>query len=142
MQNEYLLLKIDFQSENFVLNDFWKQKMDFLTYDLTFLSRTLSILSWTKNISSEQMDEAKEIFPRSKKAPVCKFGLNFDLNFHQFKFNEIHKNQVVEVHKNQWYLWSSYENELLENNPIKHALLPIVSQRNKVWNFEKKKLSD
>ena len=33
MQNEYLLLKIDFQSGNSVLNDFWKQKMYFLTLD-------------------------------------------------------------------------------------------------------------
>ena len=33
MQNEYLLLKIDFQLRNFVLNDFWKQKMYFLTLD-------------------------------------------------------------------------------------------------------------
>ena len=33
MQNEYLLMKIDFQSGNFVLNYFWKQRMYFLTLD-------------------------------------------------------------------------------------------------------------
>ena len=37
MQNEYLLLKIDFQSGNFVLNYFWKQKMYFLTLDKNFM---------------------------------------------------------------------------------------------------------
>ena len=37
MQNEYLLLKIDFQSGNFVLNDFWKQKTYFLTLDKIFI---------------------------------------------------------------------------------------------------------
>ena len=37
MQNEYLLLKIDFQSGNFVLNDFLKQKLDFLTLDKIFI---------------------------------------------------------------------------------------------------------
>ena len=36
MQNEYLLLKVDFQSGNFVLNDFWKQNMYFLTLDKKF----------------------------------------------------------------------------------------------------------
>ena len=37
MQNQYLLLEIDFQLGNFVLNDFWKQKMYFLTLDKIFI---------------------------------------------------------------------------------------------------------
>ena len=44
MQNEYLLLKIDFQSGSFVLNDFWKQKMDFLTLDKTFILENFSFV--------------------------------------------------------------------------------------------------
>ena len=44
MQNEYLLLKIDFQSENFVLNDFWKQKMYFLTLDKIFILDNFSFV--------------------------------------------------------------------------------------------------
>ena len=37
MQNEYLLLKIGFQSGNFVLNDFWKQNMLLLTLEKIFI---------------------------------------------------------------------------------------------------------
>ena len=44
MQNEYLLLKIDFQSGNFVLNDFWKQKMYFLTLDKIFILDNFSFV--------------------------------------------------------------------------------------------------
>ena len=44
MQNEYLLLKIDFQSGNFVLNDFWKQKMYFLTVDKIFILDSFSFV--------------------------------------------------------------------------------------------------
>ena len=44
MQNEYLLLKVDFQSGNFVLNDFWKQKMYFLTLDKIFILDNFSFV--------------------------------------------------------------------------------------------------
>ena len=44
MQNEYMLLKIDFQSENFILNDFWKQKMYFLTLDTIFILDNFSFV--------------------------------------------------------------------------------------------------
>jgi hypothetical protein len=44
MQNEYLLLKIDFQSGNFVLNDFWKQKVYFLTLDNIFILDNFSFV--------------------------------------------------------------------------------------------------
>ena len=44
MQNEYLLLKIDFQSGNFVLNDFWKQQMYFLTLDKIFILDNFSVV--------------------------------------------------------------------------------------------------
>ena len=44
MQNEYLLLKIDFQSGNFVLNYFWKQKMYFLTLDKIFILEIFSFV--------------------------------------------------------------------------------------------------
>ena len=44
MQNEYLLLKIGFQSGNFVLNDFWKQKMYFLTLDKNFILDNFSFV--------------------------------------------------------------------------------------------------
>ena len=44
MQNEYLLLKIDFQSGNFFLNDFWKQKMYFLTLDKIFILDNFSFV--------------------------------------------------------------------------------------------------
>ena len=44
MQNEYLLLKIDFQSENFVSNDFWKQKEYFLTLDKPFILDNFSFV--------------------------------------------------------------------------------------------------
>ena len=44
MQNEYFFLKIDFQSENFVLNDFWKQKMYFLTLDKIFILDNFSFV--------------------------------------------------------------------------------------------------
>ena len=57
MQNEYLSLKIDFQSENFVLNDFRKQKMNFLTLEKNFLSDNFSFVQ-DKNILSKQKDEA------------------------------------------------------------------------------------
>ena len=60
MQNEYLLFKIDFQSENFVLNDFWKQQMHFLTLDKIIILDN-SVLSWPKNILSEQKDEALDV---------------------------------------------------------------------------------
>ena len=44
MQNEYLLLKIDFQSVNFVLIDFWKQKIYFLTLDKIFIMDNFSFV--------------------------------------------------------------------------------------------------
>ena len=44
MQNESLLLKIDFQSGNFVSNDFWKQKMYFLTLDKIFILDNFSFV--------------------------------------------------------------------------------------------------
>ena len=44
MQNEYLLLKIDLQSDNFVLNGFWKQKMYFLTLDKIFILDNFSFV--------------------------------------------------------------------------------------------------
>ena len=44
MQNEYLLLKMDFQSKIFVLNDFWKQKMYFLTLDKIFILDNFSFV--------------------------------------------------------------------------------------------------
>ena len=44
MQNEYLLLKIDFRLGNFVLNDFLKQKMYFLTLDKIFILDNFSFV--------------------------------------------------------------------------------------------------
>ena len=44
MQNEYFLLKIDFQSGNFILNDFWKQKLYFLTLDKIFILDNFSFV--------------------------------------------------------------------------------------------------
>ena len=38
------LLKIDFQSGNFVLNDFWKQKMYFITLDNIFILDNFSFV--------------------------------------------------------------------------------------------------
>ena len=50
-------LKTCFLLEIFNLNDFCMQKLIFEPWT-KFLSWTISILSWTKNILSEQMDEA------------------------------------------------------------------------------------
>ena len=47
--NEYFLLKIDFQSGNFVLNDFWKQKMYFLTMDKIFILDNFSFVQDKKH---------------------------------------------------------------------------------------------
>ena len=44
MQNEYFLLEIDFQSGNFVFNDFWKQKIYFLTLYKIFILYNFSFV--------------------------------------------------------------------------------------------------
>ena len=44
MQNEYFLLKIVFQTGNFILNDFWKQNMYFMTLDKIFILDNFSFV--------------------------------------------------------------------------------------------------
>ena len=81
MQNEYLLLKIDFQSGNFFLNDFWKQKMYFLTLDKIFILDNFSFgqdkkyfvraegrgnnmnFLFSKDLADEFMDNSFQNFP-------------------------------------------------------------------------------
>ena len=76
MQNEYLLLKIDFQSGNFVLNDFWKQKMYFLTLDKIFILDNFSFV------------QDKKYFARAEGRGICDKWKMWKLQYLQSDYSQ------------------------------------------------------